>query len=837
MSAGLKSYGKKLFLLSAVFTAAAVLCAGEADERKLGDRAFYSEDFATAISHYQSAQKLSEESFFSEPWIKNTLKLGKAQLLSGDIAGAKATLKEFRQRHPLRSAGTLDADILAAEKKFDEAEKLYSVMENSGDSELAVAAAFGRAVMRFEQGKLAEAEKLFREVLPEAEPRMQSAIRRELAYTLIRQEKYADALTVLSEVPDEFRENSHDILKALAEIKSGKLDDFKKNWHELVRNDPRFPDRRCCELLMTAADMFEAQSDRALSAELLKSADRFAASAGERQALLKKLINLESSFDPESAAESAKRYLKTFPDAPDRFQVLTSAARILADSGRFTAGADLLKEFTDGNILPQDIRYQAAVDGAVYAEKAGNIALTSEFYPLAAENAPDDAAKVSVLRKYAAFLMRQKKYHQAVTALIDAVKIDGDRSSDDLKEELLDAAVKDHNAAIITMSSNALKNSSVPRYRGRAHYELAELADKKQDFATARKEYLAAAAIRNSGKYALAGRFGAALAAFKLGDHASCGKEAFQLAAEYPELPQAPQALYLGYRAARMLNDSELKNKCADLLTEKYSTSESYAVYALQNAADRAGANRDLNGAIADLEALEQQFSQLPEIVAEAMLMRTSILRLSGKFHDAVECANLLIARYPKSNTAYYAAMLAGDIHFSQHRYDESLKYFNQAAAIHHAGLENELAQSMAIESMFQSAVNKPEMNEKAIIECSRLIGSSNFAHIRLKMRYRKAGALQSAGRKMEALTGYEQLLNEAVETASKGEKFDRVLCLRGAVAALDIIMAARKRSLYQRGLRIIERCKQLQLDKNGLNLDTLSTELTRRFSSKPKRR
>ena len=161
MSAGLKSYGKKLFLLSAVFTAAAVLCAGEADERKLGDRAFYSEDFATAISHYQSAQKLSEESFFSEPWIKNTLKLGKAQLLSGDIAGAKATLKEFRQRHPLRSAGTLDADILAAEKKFDEAEKLYSVMENSGDSDLAVAAAFGRAVMRFEQGKLAEAEKTF----------------------------------------------------------------------------------------------------------------------------------------------------------------------------------------------------------------------------------------------------------------------------------------------------------------------------------------------------------------------------------------------------------------------------------------------------------------------------------------------------------------------------------------------------------------------------------------------------------------------------------------------------------------------------------------------------
>ena len=122
-----------------------------------------------------------------------------------------------------------------------------------------------------------------------------------------------------------------------------------------------------------------------------------------------------------------------------------------------------------------------------------------------------------------------------------------------------------HNAALIMMSSNALKHSSVPRYRSRAHYELAELAVKHKDFAAARREYLAAAAVRDAGQYALAGRFGAALAAFKLGDFANCGKEAFQLAGEHPELPQAPQVLYLGYRAARLLKDSELKNQCANL--------------------------------------------------------------------------------------------------------------------------------------------------------------------------------------------------------------------------------------------------------------------------------
>ena len=162
----MKTFEKKFLILPAVLAAVSVLCAGEADERHLGDRAFYSDDFSTAVSHYKSAQKLSENSFFSEAWAKNTLRLGKALLLSGDIAGAKAALNEFQHRQPMRSSGTLEADILAAEKKFAEAEKLYKAMELSSDGELSAAAAFGRAVMTFDQGKLAEAEQIFRSINP-----------------------------------------------------------------------------------------------------------------------------------------------------------------------------------------------------------------------------------------------------------------------------------------------------------------------------------------------------------------------------------------------------------------------------------------------------------------------------------------------------------------------------------------------------------------------------------------------------------------------------------------------------------------------------------------------
>ena len=363
------------------------------------------------------------------------------------------------------------------------------------------------------------------------------------------------------------------------------------------------------------------------------------------------------------------------------------------------------------------------------------------------------------------------------------------------------------------------------------------MADAKRDFALARKEFLAAAAVRNAGLYARSGRFGAVKAAFYLGDYRNCGKEAVKLAVEYPRSVQAPQVLYLAYRSARQLNDADLKKQAAKLLAEKYPDSESYAVYALQNAADRANVNSDFAGAAADLENLEKQFAKFPDIVTEAILMRGNILKNSGKPNEALKCLYSLVEQYPDSNSAYYAAMQAGNINFSMLEYGEALKCFNLAAAKRNAGLENELARSMAVESMFQLNSGNAEKSKEAFAECDKLISESKFVYIRMEMRYCKAIALQNSGKNNEALTAYEQLLNEALSCAVKGQPYDRKCGLRSAVAALQIINSGNKRSLYMRGLRIIDRCRRLQLDRDGLDLDTLRNELVQKFSSKRKRR
>ena len=61
--------------------------------------------------------------------------------------------------------------------------------------------------------------------------------------------------------------------------------------------------------------------------------------------------------------------------------------------------------------------------------------------------------------------------------------------------------------------------------------------------------------------------------------------------------------------------------------------------------------------------------------------------------------------------------------------------------------------------------------------------------------------------------------------------------CIKGAVAALQMINSSNRRSLYVRGLRIIRQCRTLGLDSSGLDTRLLQNELIKKLSTKNKRR
>lgn len=834
--------GKFFLLLCAFCSSAQLLCAGEADERKLGDRAFYADDYLTAASHYRSARKLSDNNIISESWAQNSLRLGRALLFSGDIAGAKQVLREFRSRHPMRSAGTLPADILLAEGKYPEAGKLYSALAFSDNPEYAAAARFGSGELALKTGKLADAEKIFRELADFGKLHPQIAIQeaalRELAYTLIHLDRPDEAVKVLSSIPEKRRNINHEILTALAEIHSGKLESFRSGWQQLIHRQLRQTDARSYELLTAAADLAVKENDPALSIELLKSADRFAPDAGLRRNLFRKLINLQSKSDPAGAAVTAKRYSEIFPESADRFDIQLATAAILADAGKYADAAALLKDLPTGKEVPQNIRYRAASDGAVFAEFANEAALAAEFCHLALIHAPNAGDKLKSSRKYADFLMRRQDYRSAVAVLekcLNESAIGKEKSA--VQFQLLDAAVKAGNPAVVRKMAEALHVSSNPLFRGRACFELGDLAAKSGNFAVARKEFLWAGAIKDAGEYAAAGQFGAAWMAFQLGDFRNAGVESFQVAASHPELPQAHQALFLGYRAGREINDETLKQKCADLLKKKYPDSESFAVYALQNAYDRANYERDPAGAIADLEALERQFSRNPEILTEAMIMRAGMLKNSGKPREAMECASAILAAHSSSRAAYQAAMLAGKLCFDQKNLPDALKFFRQAATLRPNGLEHDIAGADAVEIMLRMSVGNPKLTGEAVNAAEDFIGKVKFSALRVKIRYYRAWALEHAGKNNEALSGYEQLLNEAIQLRSEKMPFDMNYCIKGAVAALQMINSSNRRSLYVRGLRIIRQCRTLGLDSMGLDTGLLQNELVKKLSTKTKRR
>ena len=733
--------------------------------------------------------------------------------------------------------------ILAAEGKYAEAGKLYRALETSGNPEHSLAARFGRGAVALKTGDLKEAEAIFSGFLKADVPldpqeaAYQNSARRELIYTLIRQNRIDDVRRQLAAVPESQRNVNYDILQALADVASGDLKKFKNNWQTIVQRQLRQPDARSYELLNSAAALAEKQNEPALSIELLENAGNFAPTAALKQDVFKRMINLQSKADPEGAITTARKYWESFPQSKDRFSIALSAARIAANAKKFLAAEALFNGLTDAKDIPQEIRFSAASDGALFAEQSGDFALAAGFYQKMVKFAATPDVSRSSNRKYADFLMRRHDYRAAAAVLEKSLDSAATVENQNHRYQLLDAAVMAGDSRLIRSMSEQLISSKNLLFRGRAHYELGELASENNDFAAARKEFLTAAAIKEAGKYAVAGQFGAALMAFKLGDYRNTGAECVKLAAEHPEMPQAHQAIFLGYQAARQLNDDKLKKECAAMLAGKYEKSESYAVYALQNAADRANSDRDFSGAIADLEELERNFANTPAILTESMLMRAGMLKNSGKLRGAMECITALLTKYPGCRAAYNAAMLGGEISFSGRDFPGALKFFQQAAALRDAGLERELADAGKIEVMLRLSVSNPKSASEAVAAAEKFINEVKFAPLRLKIRYYRAWALEHCGKNIEALAGYEQVINEAGLYAAAGSPFDINYCVKSAAAAMQIINSANRRSLCNRGLRLLRECRKLDLDRYGLNTGLLQNELIKKLSPQKTRR
>jgi thioredoxin-like negative regulator of GroEL len=225
---------------------------GDNQEHKLADTAYAAGDYANAVSGYRSATRLADEQKDVEQWARSALKLADSMLRHGDINGARGIYQEFRQRNPLRSAGTLPGDLLSAEGKYVDAEKFLIALEQS-NPEFADAALFSRGMVKMRSGDIAEAYKIFAGLAKRTSPWAQQA-RYEMIYALIHLGKSGEALAELGNIPAAERSGYWELYHFLIDAHSGKCAELKKNFDKFIEKQPSYPAARLMELLAAAAN-------------------------------------------------------------------------------------------------------------------------------------------------------------------------------------------------------------------------------------------------------------------------------------------------------------------------------------------------------------------------------------------------------------------------------------------------------------------------------------------------------------------------------------------------------------------------------------------------------
>ncbi|MBQ9787824.1 MAG: tetratricopeptide repeat protein [Lentisphaeria bacterium] len=795
-------------MLTAVLGAAAVLSADEAVQRRLGDSAFYAGDYRNAISSYVSAMELADKENKPDGWAASALNLGVAYLHNGDIAGARKVYEEFRRRYPLRSAGTLPGDLLAAEGKTAEAEKFFQALLSGNAPEMEDAARFSLAMLYLKSGRLSEANKIFSQLAEKKSSPWAASARNEMLYTLIRLNRCPEALAKIGEIPPEKRNADVELMRYLAEVYSGNTENLEKNFQTFLNKMPPAPHVRLMELLSQAAVAAEKAGKYEFAVESLQQALSFAVDRKIKQHLHKLLVKTMLSSSPEKAAMEAKEYSKIYPDAADRAQVIMGAASGQKDQKNLALG--LYSFIIDGDFTPAE-KVAAAMAAVNVTEAAADFSGLAKISRFLTAQLPLEK-KLAYQCRYAAFLEKSGKLSLAEKELKSAFENSKSSNFPASKEkvmlELLNFYIRQNNTARIKFWALKLENSSSPACRRSAKIALGKALDKEGDPQTARKKFIEAAQAVPS--LAAEAEFMAAAMAAKSFDYATAAAEFAALAAKYPDFLKTPEALFMAADLYSTVNDPAKANMAAEMLQKKYAASEAFAAMILRNAAAR-GNSGDIAGALEELQQLEKKFASSP-VADEAAMMRAVFLLRNGNETEAVK----IFSRLANSSNAQHAAESScslGEIYFSRGKLTEAFQAFINASIKMPGSLLADVSLGRAGDCLRLGKAPLPPENIATAAEIfEKLATSSRFPHIRLQALWKLGDIYESQGKSAEALTRYEQVIYAALAMIEQGMLPEAQWCEKACERALYLIAGKREPGAWQRGLRLLERCRSLML-------------------------
>ena len=761
--------------------------AGERDERSMGDDAFSRGDYAGAVQFYSKALLYAKD----KRWNEDALLLARAQLRAGDVAGAEKTYAEYRKRNPEggNSAGMLPGELMLAAKNYSDAARYFSRLgETSPDPELQRSARFAAAAAFAEGGDFASAEAIYGELEKRYDDskRWSQEAHFGLINTLIRSRQFERAAALLKE-RKYFGARSEQYLynEMFRAAQMQDLNLFMALWRTLPRNyDPQ----QLCKLALMGAELAQ-RSPATLSeaADLLRRAFESAADDHVRKQILRKLINVESVNSAEEAEKAIVSYLKTWPNDPEKSDLLFRQSRLLVSRQKYAEALKILDGLIVAKDTPDNLKLTAIKESAACSEYLKDLTRTEQTLQKLLIYAAGNVEREEAFFLLGEFHLKQKQYLRAEEYFRAAIGQAGIRTAE-VQFRLLETLIGKEDFTNAAVVARQLGKASQGVHRAASAYYLAYIDSRQDEAAAARDKFLEFLKEFPWSSYVQPATYHAAELAFRDRNFKVAADELLGFTEQYPESQFNDAALLLAIQSACISRDIQLADKIiarydkllpnspgrlearlllADAMYHQHRRSDSLALL------DKTAGLGENNPVI--LAEIHYQYARIALAEEDRKLALKHLQDILDKYSDVTPLAA-------------DAACISGNLLADMGSYEKAADAFRKALKFNSAGTFALLCRGRLADVMlgqYSSAPSEELLTQ--IIDIYRKLSAAQDYRIRLQSCCKLGRVLEMSGDNRGAFAAYQEALYIAGNMKRQKLAADPVWTGKAAQAALNI--------------------------------------------------
>ena len=786
----------------------------------MGDDAFSRQDYQGAVRFYRRALELAK----GTRWNEDALLLARAQLRSGAVADAEKTYTEYCKRNSgsIFSAGMFPGELKIALKDYAGAAQYFIglssasvIPEEQSSARFAAAAALAGAK------EYLKAEALYHELEKNHvdSPEWAAQAHLGLIDTLIQSGQYARADKYLAE-RKYFRYNKEKYLyfELLLAVRLPDFNLFRTRWKALPAD---YDVKMRYQLAIMGAEL--AQRSPATvpeAAELLREAFKAGQDDDSRKHALRQLINVESVNSAEEGIKSISLYLKTWPDDPERRELLLRQARLLVSCREYAAANKVFDKLISDKDTPHHLRMTAMREAAVSAEYQKEFAQTEKILLEFLSSASGNIEREEALLLLGELQLKLKRNFRAEEYLLAALEQSGIRTHDiqfRLLQTLIDAEKFEKAAEIAAL----LGKASQGVHRAASAYYLAFIKSRSGEAAQARDMFLEFMKDFPWSGYVQPAMFHAAKLAFHDRKFKLAADEFLSFTKQYPDSGFNESALLLATQSACISQDLSLAEQIIAQYDKLLPQSAGRLEARLLLAEALYKQNRR-SETIALLEKTRVLAKGNPVVSAEILYQYARIALAEEDRKQALAYLEEIVKNHASvSPHAADAAFIAGNLLADRGEYEKAEASYRKALELNPEGTFALLCKGRLADVILERCSGNPEDEQlKAAVELYRKLASAPDYRIRLQSCCKLGRVLEMCGDLQEAFAAYQEALYIAGNLKRQRLSADPVWTGKAAQAALNI---CRKRDFPDRAQHIKRITSQMR--ELGLPLDVNKIE------------